>query len=238
MSKDKKDKKDNKSTTSKLENIITVVCVFIICICAITAASIYAEQKKEDGFHYKDELDEIVITVGDEKLSLKEVSYYIMVLETQFNNAAVRYSEKNPLAFWNLKLRDNYFKNMAKEAIINACIRDNIYYQEAIKTGITLNEEELELVERNAVEEMNKLTKEQLEITEYEKNDMVQVLTKVQYAKKYVAELMKEGYTQEELDSGGSIYIEKADGYKISTNKQIWDNIRPGSVTINVSEED
>ena len=124
---------------------------------------------------------------------------------------------------------------MAKDSVMDACTRDNVYYQQALKDGYILSEEELDKIEEQAVEEMNKLTESQLKITEYQLSDMIEVLTKIAYARNYVQELMVEGYTSEELDTGGSKYKEIAKDYSVKVDKKIWRAVRLGKVTINNS---
>ena len=96
-----------------------------------------------------------------------------------------------------------------------------------------MNEDSIKLVEEQALDEMGKLTADQMEITDYTKEDMIKVLTKIQYAKEYVSDLMDEGYTEEELDTGGSKYEEIENKYHPKSNDNVWDNITIGKVTIN-----
>lgn len=233
-----KAKAQKKSISNKVENVVTVICIFVIAACVMGFGCIHAQIKEQNKFSYEKALEETAITVGDEKISLKEVSYYIMVAETNYNEGENLYDGKNLGGFWNMRINRKYFKNMAKETIQESCIRDNIYYQQAKKEGYDLGEESLQLVEDTAVEEMSKLTKDQLERTGYLKKDMILVLTKIQYAREYVSMLMEQGYTQEELDVGGSKYEEIATAYDTDINKEIWDELTIGTVTIGADDEE
>ena len=156
--------------------------------------------------------------------------------ETNYNEAANIYNEENPHAFWNMALNMKYFRNRVKQSVIDACTRDNIYYQQALKEGYILKEEALEEIEDKALEEISKMTDFQMKLTDYQMSDMVKVLTKIAYSRKYAEDLMAEGYTAQELDVDGSKYEEIKKDYAVSVNQKIWKNITLGKVTINNEE--
>lgn len=224
------------SVSQKANNIITSICIIIIILSIAAFALITAKLTAGEPFSYTDSLEETVLTVEAEQVSLKEISYYILVAETNYNEAARIYNEDNPHDFWNINLYFKFFRNMAKQSVIDACTRDNIYYQQALKEGYTLSEEKLENIQNQALEEISKLTEQQMELTEYQMSDMVRVLTKISYAREYAERLMAEGYTEQELDTDGSKYKEIKQDYSVEVNQKVWKNITLGKVTINHSE--
>ncbi len=227
-----------KKDTKRLENVITVVCILIIFASVLAFIYLHAVQKEKQGFVYAKNLDKTALEVGDEVITLKEVSYYIMVAESNYNHASNQYGNSSLGGFWNLRINHKYFKNMAKETVRNACIRDNIYYQQARKEGYELDDQSIAAIEEKAVEEMNRLTEEQRETTQYGKEDMVKVLTKIEYAKTYVALLMQQGFTEEQLDTGGEKYEEYAAAYPVVINQELWNHFSLGKTTINNKKDD
>lgn len=213
--------------------MIVAVCLIIIMVCIGGFFAISTMVTNNKKFNYEDALDETAITVGEEEISLKEVSYYILVAETTYNGAANIYNSNNLDSFWNIKVSAEFFKETAKETVINACVRDNVYYQKAREKGYALSMADNDAVYNQAVEEMSKITDHQKEITQYTLNDMITVLKKIQFSRMYVSDLMQEGYTEEQLDTGGSKYEEIEKNYVIKKNDDIWDNLILGKVTIN-----
>lgn len=228
---------EKEAITPKTKNIIVSICTIaiIISIAAFALITVKLVSKKE--FSYTDSLDHTVLTVENETISLKEISYYILVAETNYNEAANIYNEDNPHAFWNMALNMKYFRNRIKQSVIDACTRDNIYYQQALKEGYTLKEEVLGEIQDEALEEISKMTDFQMKLTDYHMSDMISVLTKIAYSRKYVEDLIAEGYTAQELDVDGSKYEEIKKDYAVSINQKIWKNITLGKVTINNEEE-
>ena len=230
-----KTNKEKKELSWKSRNWITAVCTVIIILSIgaflIITADMVLRDKGE--FSYQDAMGDTVVTVGTEEVTLKEIMYYILVAESNYNGAAQIYNEDNLNAFWNINLNFRFLKDLSKDSIMDACIRDQVYYQEALKAGYTLSEEEEEEISDRALEEMDKMTEDQIRYTEYRKQDMVRVLTKIQYAGKYVSHLMEGGYTEKQLDSGGEKYEEIAQQYKTEINKKIWNQVTIGKMTIN-----
>ena len=224
------------AVSQKINNIIISICIIAIILSIAAFALITIKLTSDEPFSYTDSLEETVLTVEDEQVSLKEISYYILVAETNYNEAARIYNEDNLHAFWNINLYFKFFRNMAKQSVIDACTRDNIYYQQALKEGYTLSEEALEDIQNRALQEISKLTEQQMKLTEYQMSDMVNVLTKISYAREYAESLMAEGYTEQELDTDGSKYKEIKQDYSVEINRKIWNNITLGKVTINHSE--
>jgi len=221
------------TVTPRTKNIIITICTIVIIISIAAFALITANLLRKEKFSYADSLDGTVLTIGDEEVSLKEISYYILVAETNYNEAANIYNEDNPHAFWNMLLEMKFFRNRVKQFVIDTCTRDNIYYQQALKEGYTLEDEMLEEIEDKALEEISKMTEQQMELTKYQMSDMVNVLTKIAYSREYAGNLMAEGYTAQELDVGGSKYEEIKKDYAVWVNRKIWKNITLGKVTIN-----
>ncbi|MCI8718771.1 MAG: hypothetical protein K1W19_09920 [Lachnospiraceae bacterium] len=217
----------------RIKNIIVSICTIVIISCIAAFALITVNLLSKEEFSYADSLNDTVLTVEKENISLKEISYYILVAETNYNEAANIYNEDNPHAFWNIALNMKYFRNRIKQSVIDACTRDNVYYQQALKEGYTLKEEELQEIRDKALEEISKMTDWQMKITDYQMSDMVNVLTKIAYSRKYAENLMAEGYTAQELDVDGSKYEEIKKDYAVSINQKIWKNITLGKVTIN-----
>ena len=225
--------KEKRKTHEKLNNAITVICILAIMISILAVVLITKDRFGKKPFSYPDSLGKTVIRVDDDEVTLKEISYYILVAETNVNAAAQEYNSNNMEAYWNMNLHPKYVRSHIRELIIDACTRDNVYYQEALTAGYTLDDAMKQEIRENAVEEMNKLTDSQRQYLQYTEEDMITVLTKIYYARWYVTDLMNQGYTQEELDIDGSYYNKVQKKYKIKVYNSLWEKVQIGNVTIN-----
>lgn len=213
--------------------IMGTVVVIFLCILGF----MYVNQGRGE-FVYSEHLEDTAFKVNDTEVTLKEASYYVMVIESNINGAALQYNANDPQRYWNIYMnagenKSNFLREQAKEDMMSFCVRDNVYYNEAVKAGITLSEDEKSEVMDDAYEQQKLLTGKMLEVTGYEYSDLCKILEKIAIVKKYVNTLMEKGYTEEQLDVGGEYYEELKNGYSIWENEDIWDEVKLGSVTIN-----
>lgn len=223
-----------KNSIEKNSDKWCVVAISIIFLSVL--AFLYISQTKD--FSFKEHLDETAMTVEDKDITLKEAAYYIMVIESNGDAVAVQYNDKDHKRYWNIYLNDgdsksNFLNEQAEDDAISACIRDEIYYREALSKGISLDSEEEEQVKEDAYEQEKLMTGKMYEVTEYEYTDFYHIIKKIAIARKYVTTLMEQGYKEDELDYGGSYYNDIEDKYKVEINEELWEEISLGSITIN-----
>lgn len=219
-------------------NVWYAVTVCIIILAILTIIYMTSGNREYNKFNFTESLDETAFEINDTKITLKEAAYYIMVIESNVHGAAIEYNTNNPREYWNVYLNDgegnsNFLSGQAKEDAMNACIRDGIYYIEALNAGITLSDEEKKQCAEDASEEEKLLTGKQVQVTQYEYKDMYHIIEKIALVKKYVNTLMEKGYTAEQLDFGGEYYEELKKGYDVKINEEMWENISLGKLTIN-----
>ena len=75
-----------------------IIILAISGIIAIIGAQIY---KIATAFHYEDHLDEAIISVDGDDLTLREFGYYIYTTEEFVQKQAVLYDSEDPLHWWN-----------------------------------------------------------------------------------------------------------------------------------------
>ena len=193
-------------------------------------------------FEFKDHLEEQVLSVGTENISLKEISYYIMERENYYNQQAKVENPHDPSKYWEdyFLTAGTYFRNWVKEQAYDMCICDNIYYQDA-----QLNGYELDLTEQiEAYEEANKvfdkMSKKQKSATELTVDDLYEIMLKISIRAKYandVLDNMDEDMTTEEkmtaIEVNGVYYQEVLSRFTVTINSELWDQIELGKITIN-----
>jgi hypothetical protein len=213
--------------------IFGTVCVIFLCILGF----LYISQGMGD-FIYSEHLEDVAFKVDDMEITLKEASYYVMVIESNINDTALKYNANDPKRYWNIYMNDgenksNFLGDQAKEAMELSCVRDAVYFQEAEKAGIELTSEEKSEIMSDAKDQEKLMTGKMLEVTGYDYADMYAALEKIAVVKKYINTLMEDGYTEEQLDVDGEYYEKIKGEYDIWVNEDMWDEVQLGSVTIN-----
>lgn len=196
------------------KNIMLVIGILIAALCCTGLYHMHLERKT--GFVVKDHLEDTLIEIGEDKVTLRDSLYYIMLVENQSNEEAEAYEEKVKKSFWNIKTGDEGFvSQVAKKVILEQMIADEILYREAVKNGWEINETEVESATDQVWAEMSQYQKE---LTGY-----TQETLKERMAKAYAGQAYGDVY--------GDTFDEVKESYQVKVNTSIWESIEMGTVT-------
>lgn len=224
---------------NKKENIILLICALIIISSIVSFFIIRALNITSSSFKFNEHLNETLLTIAPDSdkneaysISLKEMSYYILVSEASVNHTASLYNPDNINSYWNLYISHTFVKTIAKNTCMDMFIRDNIYYLEAQKNNFSLNSSEQALALDEATYIYQNLTGIQVDATSLTLEDLYQIRCKIDLTAKYINQLMSQyNYTSEALNVDGSYYTSVYDTYDIVIS-ELWDNITLGNITI------
>lgn len=221
----------------EVKELLLFVLVLFVLIAAYTIYHI------RTAFVYEEDLAEPIVTIDGMVVTLKEISYYIMEVENTGDAFARVYNPDNPVEYWGLymneEIRSGYVSDLARTAALDYCIRDNIYYLEAVRAGVELTDEEQESVRADAEDYYAQMTKRQREVTQLVTQDLELILEKVTLTQKYMVQLSSQDDVSVleavtlHYDVGGDYYENLIKSYTIDINKRIWKQVHPGHVTIN-----
>jgi len=222
---------------SKWNNRIIIICILCITICVCAFMFIYYGNKNKD-FEYNKHLKENIITLSSddenkEYINLQEMAYYIINVEGDINDMAHQYDSEHPDRYWLIRIEATYdMKDYAKDLAFDTCIRNNIYYMEALKAGIKLTKDELKLASEDTKIIMKNLTGKQMDMSDFSEDVLYNLEKKMYLATKYVNSLTEKGHTVKELELDGDYYKELLETYKIEVNEEIWDLVVLGNLSI------
>ena len=223
---------------SKKDNIIKAICIILIIVAIIVFLAIF--YGKDSVFIYEDHLKENVLTISNrdesdrqEDISLQEMTYYIINVEGDFHDAALKFNSKYPEKYWMVKVKPMYnMKDYAKDLSIDSCVRDNVYYLEALKQGVELTDEEIKLAEKDTRTILENISSKQMNVSEFSYDVVYDIEEKLYVATKYVNMLVEQGHTMEELELEGSYYKQLLEKYNVDINDKLWDRVKLGNLTI------
>ncbi len=220
-----------------------VMAVLLILAFFVTAALVLLIINERRVFHYEEALNENVIIIGDTTINLKEFTYYIIKMERDVDEKARLYNESNPLAYWNMYMNNvnetGYVTDLAKNATVDYCIRDNVYFLEATAAGFELPQEIKDEIKYDAQSFFDHMSAREKEVSGLMPEDLELIIYKETVAYYYMAFLVendKDGIMNAvvlKYDVGGSEYNFIRGKYIIEENRDIIEKIRMGFVTIN-----
>ena len=227
---------------------------FILILIVVVAAALAGNAgtliyKKVTTFNYKDHLDEVIISVDNSDLTLREFGYYIYMIEDTVQDQAHLYDPKNPLRWWNTHfsagLDSQYVSEYARKSAVNTCLSHEIYYKEALAEGIDLTPEEKEAAEKAASDLCAGMTEIQLERTGLTEDIIYNLRYKQELAAKYARSLAErvdfsvyEDGPEVELSGNGDFFQDVVlPRHQVSINNDLVDNVNMGRVTVNLDQE-
>ena len=233
----------SKSTFKKKRVEIITVCICAVLIAAILVILIMFNKSKE--FIYNKHLDEAVISIDDENITLKDFSYYIYIVEKQINEMAIKYNPDDSNDFWNTHFKNSldsvFTRDYAKQLAKDLCEYDYIMEKEASIYNIYVTESEKESIKADAKDTYDDFSQKAKDNTRLSEADIYNILCRRKLVEKYAtraAEQVRsdgfEGDSASLLDYDGDYYKEIIRSkYSITENNKLLDKITMGRVTVN-----
>lgn len=168
---------------------VVVLSTSVLCSCS------GKEKKQESEKNNTDTVTEnAIITIGDESFNLSDMMYYVY---TEEENGAMYdsiYLSFYGESYWDMEDEENGNKTgeeLAKENIINALKQDSIFYQEALKAGYTLTDEDKETAQSNYDEFCSYLTEDQKKVAGMG-DELLEYFQRQEVISKYEEDLLAE----------------------------------------------
>ena len=168
----------SKGTLKKKKVEIITVCICVVLIAAILAILIVFNKSKD--FVYNKHLDEAVISIDDENITLKDFSYYIYIVEKQINDMAIKYNPDDPNDFWNTHFKNSldsvFTRDYAKQLAKDLCEYDYIMEKETAIHNIYVTESEKESIKADAKDTYDDFSQKAKDNTRLSEEDIYNIL--------------------------------------------------------------
>ena len=201
-------------------------------------------------FVYLDHLEEPVVTVDGEAVTLRDFGCYVYETEGYVQRQALIYDEADPVKYWNMHLSagmdSTFMFDYAMKTALGNAVCHRVYAQAARGEGLALDEAALEKAKADAkflMKGMSKAQREALGITEadavaYKEYEALAA----QYAAGFAArtDLRGMGGAPAQLLSYDGDYFLKVilPQHEVIYNEELIENVRMGTVTVNLSDKE
>ena len=230
----------NKKRYNRITIIISFIAIFLL-ICY----SLYSKwQKEKNIFVYEEHLNDIVVTVGEQPVTLREFGYYIAKLEKDVQEKALIYNPKDPMEYWNVHfsagLDSGYMFEYAWNYALADCVCDLIFVQEAQDKGYSLSENGYKQAKIQADKFYTMLSTEQIEKTGLTMDLITMVEERRLLVQSYTNSFMEEnelsGYVDNIMEciSGNNSMVMES---QVICNEDMENNIRMGTITVNCNRK-
>ena len=228
----------------KRHNLIAII-ISLICMLLLVCYTFYMKwQKEKNIFVYEEHLNDIVVTVGEQPVTLREFGYYIAKLEKDVQEKALIYNPKDPMEYWNVHfsagLDSGYMFEYAWNYALADCVCDLIFFQKVQDEGYNLSENGYKQAKIQAEEFYTMLSTEQIEKTGLTMDLITMVEERRLLVQSYTNSFMEEnelsGYVDNIMEciSGNNSMVMES---QVICNEDMENNIRMGTITVNCNRK-
>lgn len=216
-----------------MENRLRVKVVLLVFVIVV---GVYCHKERESRMPLvvSEHLEEVIVTVDGEKLTLRDMVFYIAYQEKEVQEEAIIYSPNNPGRYWNAHTNGHFVRTLAEDAVIKMAVHDEIFFQMALEDGLALNEEETHYLENEVRDFCGDLKETQYERLGVNAEELEASMEKIALANKYqdlLAQTRETAY--EAYNYTGACYEELMSSHEIIVNEAIWKRVTVGKITVN-----
>lgn len=230
-----KTKNERRSTERKNARIVIGgAIIFILVVGAIGIT------RFRNAFDFTKELTKVAYSYNEEDVLLGEVAYYILIEEETVNDVALEYDPENPKSYWNLHISQTFVSEEAAKTAREYSIRDQLYSIEAKAVGIKLTPEEMEDIKTKAKAMIQDMTEKQSSVLQLQEKQIDEALIQNLLADKYVLFLAEKNQVEKSekvlsayYGINSKYFQELKKTYKVKINKELWQQISLGDISIN-----
>lgn len=136
---------------------VCYVLILVLCFLQITACK---KGQEKDSNNSSVE----VFTINDTVIYLDEVLYRVYKIEQENDPYSQSYEEQYGESYWDSQIVEGVaVRDNLKEQLYDDIVRDTLLYQEAVKNGITLTDEEKTACEKEAETDLSVLSAKEIE---------------------------------------------------------------------------
>lgn len=169
----------------KSKRIISKVLVFVLVIGMIFATG--CSKKNETST-----AGSLVVTVGDDKVYMDEMMYYIYAMEANANQYEQLYQQYYGTSYWDMEVEEGVtVRDQMKTYVLDTAVMYTILYNKAVAEDYKLTEEEKTTAKTNAESLLSQISDEQLKLTGFTTENLIAVQEKLALGERYYNDLIE-----------------------------------------------
>ena len=135
---------------------------------------------------YRESLDEVAAQINGEKLTLRDMAFYVGYEEYQIQQEALVYDPDDPNRYWSMRVEGGFMNAVARKNAMQMALHDELFYQMAMEEGITLDDNDQKHMDNKLEDFWEDLTERQGETAlGISRKDAKKTIQRIAYAQKY-----------------------------------------------------
>lgn len=209
----------------------TIILLGIVAALGILS---FREYQSRQDLVFANSLDEVVLTVDGQELTLRDMAFYIAYQEGKIEKEARIYNPEDTDEYWNLYTNGTFMREAGKQAVLDMAVHDEIFYQMAVEEGMQLSEKEEEYLANDRYDFWSDLEEEQRTELGVSEDELAESMRKIALAEKYqylLAEMKQKN--ADDYAFWGQAYEKLLEEHEYTVEEKVWKKVPFGGVTVN-----
>lgn len=209
----------------------TIILLGIVAALGILS---FREYQSRQDLVFANSLDEVVLTVDGQELTLRDMAFYIAYQEGKIEKEARIYNPEDTDEYWNLYTNGTFMREAGKQAVLDMAVHDEIFYQMAVEEGMQLSEKEEEYLANDRYDFWSDLEEEQRTELGVSEDELAESMRKIALAEKYqylLAEMKQKN--ADDYAFWGQAYEKLLEEHEYTVEEKVWEKVPFGGVTVN-----
>ncbi|MBR0093030.1 MAG: hypothetical protein IJP92_15175 [Lachnospiraceae bacterium] len=201
-------------------------------------------------FVYTEHLEDVIVTVDAESVTLRDFGCYVYETEGYVQRQALIYDEEEPVNYWNMHLSagmdSTFMFDYAMKTALGTLVCDLVYAGAADAEGITLSAEAKEKAREDALFLLKGMSEAQQKILGITETDVIRYKERKALSALYAASFADKtdlrgygGAPAQVLSYDGDYFLKVIlPQHEVTYNEDLIENVRMGTVTVNLSEKE
>ncbi len=210
-----------------------IAAAFVAIAYALIVIALKAGENRGD-LDVRKYADATAVTVDGEEMTFGDLAFYIMYEEMKVERQAEVYNPDNTRDYWNILMNGVYLSARVKDMVMGMAVHDRIFYNEAVRAGITLSTDEKAAMENRRTDFWEDLYPSQTGNLIASRDDINHVIYEIGLAEKYQQQLsIQNNVSYESYDWNGKLYEKLRDEeHTVKINDRIWHRFHMGNNTL------
>ena len=194
---------------------IEVIALVILAAFIVALGFLVYRYNKNKDFIYEKHLQENVITINSENITLKDFSYYVYVVEKKINEMALQYNPDDANEFWNTHFKNSldsvFTRDYAKQLAIDLCEYDYIMEYESTVYNLYLTDSDKQSCKSNAHDTYEDMSEKAHNNTKLTEDDIYNILCRKKLVEKYPIISIEDALDEEDWEGWKKLTAELGD---------------------------
>lgn len=216
----------------KLRETAVFTTVMLVLVLAVAVSS-WVRARSIGKISYQDHMEDTAVTIDGRDYKFRDLAVYLARQEMATEDQARVYDLEHTDKYWNVHANGSFIRLESRDYAMDTAVHDMIFYQMAVKAGVSLTAEEMAYLKNQTDDfwsDLEEEGRERIGVSIEEVGETFLCMGLAEKQQKILAE--EEGVDSREYNVNGSAYENLLCGHTYEINEKLWDRLDFGKIVL------